>query len=1615
MADFQIDRPEIEDGLHKARVVLYNPNGRWNTETAVGKTVYIDLGWGSSLTRLIKGKVYDRKDKDRDTVEVFIGQLGWTELLFQTETQIILDIEVSDIIKNYILSGTSVGTTNIEFGSGAEYTITGFHSDIFPSDDTIEETSDVTWVDDSTYDPDDYDAWTEDIEEENLSDCGTEGDAWIQAWTGNLTDDTETVQVGSKSKKFTSTSDTLNAAWRHQLDVSERFKWKYFKKLKIWIYREDSEVTDHFYIRLSQTSDMDQMESEVKQFDLDISDQTVDTWQEHTLNRENWTGIYEDILDNEEVRYVWFCMSKSLAIGKTIYLDGMDFVTEKWDSDSEIVLSKDTGVKQQGIASIKETHRKVYFEDDFNEETVDTIPDNWTVDSPGGQYQIKVMDYWTSRISFGDIGIHEGNRSVNFYNNSTTNSVSMYKQLGSGVTGSGIIQFVMSMDRTSGHDGWLTFYVNNDADANEIGFRAKHDYTNNETDMEYKDSGGWHSLTSLSGHLPFLVEITYDESSATYGLEIHYKNNSQSVSGKSFINNGTGLKKVLFDTDDADKCKAMMDVFFWGTVSGGSDTDREIYYHATQDELWNCETRKKLTFHIRQDTNANDPVLRLYSSDGNYFYRTVNISSADTFEEFEFELGSDSSGWSETGTPDWEGINWIAFFWSSSQTTVTVSYIDKLYFTVAGDTYWRLKTSSPDFTDDTDVEWDDGTYNHMISSNDKLEMASVSYRCTTDENGKDMIGWNDAVKFKATGSFLHYISVKVEYNGTGWEWKFGESVNDDSMGSGSGTPSTGWWNIYINKEVTVDNWYYLTLNNSGSKELRCKTSNCHDNLILIENGGTSSWDPNAKIFFKYQSGDYISEVRDGGASNVWISMGINSSLDGATIKLYTYSNDTGTLGTPSWTLRRTLSGGTENDIDLTGEDGRYLWYKIVVEENATVSTWVDDIKGYKSSYTTSGYIITHKLLTDDFEYFDDIKIDFSSNEPANTDVVAKASNDDGTTYETCTDNTWKQFTDHHSSADNHGRILKIKIEFSGNGSVTPKLYSIDVDVKVKPIVILEKFEKNKETRLRTIQKLADINNSDCYIDITPDCHFFPQTTKSSGQTVSRSRGLWDFEDDEDLHQLLNKVYLHGALDSTYPLKSDDLCEGDAASWTGTGVSVSDDEDYYNIGEESIRGDISPSSGFSDDCNDDSLSSTYFDQKKTGSATITEANGYIRCYSSSHPSNVAFIYYEDSAYELSGDFEILFDIRTSDSLLESPICAFVTSVPIYDKVNTLNQTIDYIKFDAPKKIVLRVPDGSGDYTQTTLKSNVNKNTWYNFKVKRSSTTHTIYINGEQVWSGTLYDSDHTNIQFGDFRTDEGEESINIDYDNFVYKTTHSGGNLLSPSLDHKNLDLFDSLKLWYSQNALDPMSIRLETDASNYYSWTVTPTKINEFFQIEIPVGSLSAGWSATGSPSWTDIEQVRFVFGSGIMTTQCNIDELHLNAKEIVVYSQSDDAEWGVAAFGEKSIRLYDRGIESREYASEIVRAMRERFDEPVQVISFKVLLNTSINPGESITVEVPDRDISDTYYVKNLSYDKGIKIKVTCNDNEYNLEHLLLGFKTQEDISGAGDVLIRAPEVRVD
>ncbi|MFX1519961.1 MAG: hypothetical protein ACFFCD_08570 [Promethearchaeota archaeon] len=171
--------------------------------------------------------------------------------------------------------------------------------------------------------------------------------------------------------------------------------------------------------------------------------------------------------------------------------------------------------------------------------------------------------------------------------------------------------------------------------------------------------------------------------------------------------------------------------------------------------------------------------------------------------------------------------------------------------------------------------------------------------------------------------------------------------------------------------------------------------------------------------------------------------------------------------------------------------------------------------------------------------------------------------------------------------------------------------------------------------------------------------------------------------------------------------------------------------------------------FSDSIIDSNRWGTYVELPNT----LVEENGYIRMTEVQDATAAAFFNFQDP---ITGPFDISFKHRFN--ALEGEVCTFLNDPP-----RTAESAKDYdgICTTAEGEFRLRIV-GESD---VILKKGININTWYTFRIKRIGSVHTIYIDGEKVWEGGLYDSNHINMQFGDSYTALSKVGYTSDYDEF----------------------------------------------------------------------------------------------------------------------------------------------------------------------------------------------------------------------------------------------------------
>ncbi len=104
-----------------------------------------------------------------------------------------------------------------------------------------------------------------------------------------------------------------------------------------------------------------------------------------------------------------------------------------------------------------------------------------------------------------------------------------------------------------------------------------------------------------------------------------------------------------------------------------------MQYPNTKNLALNLNTFAGLRFWVREDTGLNVGV-RLYSSDGNLFQRTISLTLPNTWYLQDVPVGTGAGGWGSVGSPNWASINFIEFGSASDPSSTQSMWLDGLYF-----------------------------------------------------------------------------------------------------------------------------------------------------------------------------------------------------------------------------------------------------------------------------------------------------------------------------------------------------------------------------------------------------------------------------------------------------------------------------------------------------------------------------------------------------------------------------------------------------------------------------------------------------------------------------------------------------------------------------------------------------------------------------------------------------------------------------------------------------------------------------------------------------------------------------------------------------------------------
>ncbi len=259
---------------------------------------------------------------------------------------------------------------------------------------------------------------------------------------------------------------------------------------------------------------------------------------------------------------------------------------------------------------------------------------------------------------------------------------------------------------------------------------------------------------SITGHL-YQLNVTTDSTndlgyigySDPYTLESVYYDDDNNIIYYGWYVGGVGYYDIKEDT--------FTDLVTYGSGEGCptssfiQPTDDYIYFPINNVDYADA--------HIVKLKSHSFLELRLYDSDSNYFYRTVDITTPNTWQVETIELGSGSSGWSEQGSPNWNDIDYIGFYYNSSQINLK-AYIDNIYFdssrtfAVASENL-QSGTITPSYTtgiDSGDISATDGDSFTATWDTDHWEISEVNLGSDTDLDfiiSEDFEGHNTTLSF----------------------------------------------------------------------------------------------------------------------------------------------------------------------------------------------------------------------------------------------------------------------------------------------------------------------------------------------------------------------------------------------------------------------------------------------------------------------------------------------------------------------------------------------------------------------------------------------------------------------------------------------------------------------------------------------------------------------------------------------------------------------------------------------------------------------------------------------------------------------------------------------------
>jgi len=189
----------------------------------------------------------------------------------------------------------------------------------------------------------------------------------------------------------------------------------------------------------------------------------------------------------------------------------------------------------------------------------------------------------------------------------------------------------------------------------------------------------------------------------------------------------------------------------------------------------------------------------------------------------------------------------------------------------------------------------------------------------------------------------------------------------------------------------------------------------------------------------------------------------------------------------------------------------------------------------------------------------------------------------------------------------------------------------------------------------------------------------------------------------------------------------------------------------------------------------------------------------------------------------------------------------------------------------------------------------------------------------------------------------------------------------------NLNNLEYLYFWFKHNSLQPVQIRLETDAGNYYHHNYNPAESNTWVFKEYEVGADALGWTAVGSPDWRNITAIRFFYPSTDgETSESYLDYLHFVGNPIIKVAEdwSSIQELGLV---KEADPIVDASIHDPEFAESLAQARLAALGEERLEIKipqrFRNVDLSKFNEGELVSVSLPDEDISDVFTLWETRY----------------------------------------------